>query len=137
MNTGDDVKTFMLASEQEVFDQMVPINQQACLYMDLCKEEFHELHDSFKSFDRVNVAKEAMDLVWVVIGLCHSMGIPLQEVWNEVARSNLSKIVDGKVIKNAAGKVMKPVGWTPPNIDAVVHPTESNHVTSISNKSEH
>jgi predicted HAD superfamily Cof-like phosphohydrolase len=39
--------------------------------------------------------------------------------WHEVARSNLDKIdrKTMKVIKNELGKVMKPEGWRPPELD--------------------
>lgn len=38
----------------------------------------------------------------------------------EVTRSNLDKIVDGKVIKNEAGKIQKPEGWVGPDIVGVL-----------------
>jgi predicted HAD superfamily Cof-like phosphohydrolase len=42
--------------------------------------------------------------------------------WNEVARSNLDKIdsVTGKVKKREDGKVMKPEGWKPPQLENFV-----------------
>ena len=50
------------------------------------------------------------------------MQIPQQDVWNEVARSNLAKIDDetGKVLKRVDGKVLKPEGWTPPDIKSIL-----------------
>jgi predicted HAD superfamily Cof-like phosphohydrolase len=49
-------------------------------------------------------------------------GYDVDGAWAEVARSNLCKIdaVTGKVIKNKNGKVMKPDGWTPPNLKPFV-----------------
>ena len=42
-------------------------------------------------------------------------------MWDEVARSNLAKISpDGKVHKRGDGKVLKPEGWTPPNIKDII-----------------
>jgi predicted HAD superfamily Cof-like phosphohydrolase len=45
-------------------------------------------------------------------------GYKVDEAWAEVARSNLAKIdpTTGKVTKRADGKVLKPEGWTPPNL---------------------
>lgn len=41
----------------------------------------------------------------------------------EVNRSNLAKIVDGKVIRDAvSGKILKPEGWTPPNLAPFFNP---------------
>jgi len=46
----------------------------------------------------------------------------IEGAWNEVARSNLAKIdkTTGKVIKRKDGKVMKPEGWSPPNLKPFV-----------------
>jgi predicted HAD superfamily Cof-like phosphohydrolase len=45
----------------------------------------------------------------VIEGLEHTLDLPQQEIWNEVARSNLSKISTiGKVLKREDGKVIKP-----------------------------
>jgi predicted HAD superfamily Cof-like phosphohydrolase len=47
--------------------------------------------------------------------------LPQQKIWNEVSRSNLSKISpNGKVIKREDGKVLKPEGWSPPNIKEIL-----------------
>jgi predicted HAD superfamily Cof-like phosphohydrolase len=42
--------------------------------------------------------------------------------WEEVKRSNLDKIdyETGKVIRRADGKILKPEGWTPPNLESFV-----------------
>jgi len=37
-------------------------------------------------------------------------------VFAEVHRSNMAKLVDGKVIRREDGKVLKPEGWTPPDV---------------------
>lgn len=38
----------------------------------------------------------------------------------EVTRSNLDKVVDGKVLRREDQKIMKPENWTPPQIAAVL-----------------
>jgi predicted HAD superfamily Cof-like phosphohydrolase len=60
-----------------------------------------------------------MDMIWVILGYCKMKGFDVYGAWNEVARSNLAKIdvQTGKVVKNEAGKVMKPEGWQPPQLD--------------------
>jgi len=53
--------------------------------------------------------------------VARGMGIPLREVWDEVQRSNMAKVVDGKVVRDPhTGKVLKPEGWTAPDIAAVL-----------------
>jgi predicted HAD superfamily Cof-like phosphohydrolase len=44
----------------------------------------------------------------------------LDEVFKEVHRSNMAKLVDGKVIRREDGKILKPAGWTPPDIKGVL-----------------
>jgi predicted HAD superfamily Cof-like phosphohydrolase len=49
------------------------------------------------------------------------LGLPFSLAWLEVSRSNLAKISDnGEVIKNDAGKIMKPKGWTAPDIRSLI-----------------
>ena len=38
------------------------------------------------------------------------------DAFNEVHRSNMAKLVDGKVIRRDDGKVLKPEGWQPPQL---------------------
>jgi predicted HAD superfamily Cof-like phosphohydrolase len=50
------------------------------------------------------------------------MGADAQGAWNEVVRSNMSKIdpATGKVIKRDDGKILKPANWSPPNLTKYV-----------------
>ena len=117
MNSNDDVKVFMEACDQTE----TGLGDQAHLYMKLIQEEFYELVDGYKNENIVEIADACADLKWVIEGLEHTLNIPQQEVWDEVARSNLQKIgPDGKVLKRYDGKVQKPEGWTPPNIKAII-----------------
>lgn len=90
--------------------------QQAKLYMKLIREEFEELQEGFKNNDIVETADACGDLIWVILGLANSLGIPMRAVWQEVATSNMSKTVEGKVIKRDDGKILKPDTYFPPNI---------------------
>ena len=121
MNTRDDVKQFMLAGEQVVKQEPNSnFDSQAILYYNLVKEEFQELTEAVHNADIVETADACADLIWVVEGLCHSLGIPLQKIWDEVARSNFSKTVDGKLIKREDGKVLKPNTYSPPNLKPIL-----------------
>lgn len=119
MNSNDDVKTFMLAGEQKVYTNPELTNErhaQAELYLQLVTEEYNELKEAFQNNDLIEIADACADLKWVIEGLEHSLGIPQQSVWDEVSRSNMSKMVDGKLIKRADGKVLKPDTFVQPNI---------------------
>ncbi len=117
MNSRDDVAKFMYACDQNAKD----FGPQANLYMGLIIEEYKELVVAFGNRDMVEIADACADLKWVIEGLEHTLGIPQQEVWDEVARSNLAKIsASGKVEKREDGKVLKPEGWTPPDIKSIL-----------------
>ena len=66
--------------------------------------------------DLVEVADGLADMVWVIMGMCNSIGIDFDKIWEEVKSSNMSKFVDGKFIKNEAGKIMKPETYFKPDI---------------------
>jgi predicted HAD superfamily Cof-like phosphohydrolase len=119
MNSNDDVKTFMLAGEQKVYINPAITDDrtnQAELYLKLVTEEYNELIEAFRNNDLIEIADACADLKWVIEGLEHSLGIPQQSVWDEVSKSNMSKMVDGKLIKRADGKVLKPDTFVQPNI---------------------
>jgi predicted HAD superfamily Cof-like phosphohydrolase len=117
MDSRNDVKVFMDACDQKSHD----FGKQAELYVDLIVEEFKELMTAYGNRDLVEIADACADLKWVIEGLEHTLKIPQQAVWDEVARSNLAKIgEDGKVHKREDGKVLKPEGWTPPDIKSIL-----------------
>ena len=51
-----------------------------------------------------------------VLVLNHGMQGIYDDAFNEVHRSNMAKLVDGKVLRREDGKVLKPEGWQPPQL---------------------
>jgi predicted HAD superfamily Cof-like phosphohydrolase len=64
---------------------------------------------------RLKLAKELADLQYVVTGAAVSFGINLDEAFDAVHESNMSKLVDGKAVKDEGGKVQKGPNYHPPN----------------------
>ena len=116
MNYQKDVSEFMILGEQKVSPVLNLKNDQTQLYMNLIEEEFNETLNAFIEADLVEVADCLADMVWVIMGMCNSAGIDFDKVWKEVKSSNMSKFVDGKFIKNDAGKIMKPKTYFKPDI---------------------
>ena len=116
MNYQKDVSEFMISGEQKVSPVLNLKNDQTQLYMNLIEEEFNETLNAFIEDDLVEVADGLADMVWVIMGMCNSAGIDFDKIWEEVKSSNMSKFVDGKFIKNDAGKIMKPETYFKPNI---------------------
>ena len=108
----NDVVKFIEACDQP----KTPEN--AKLYDKLIREEFDEYVGALLLKDEVETLDACMDMIWVILGFCYMKGYDVTGAWNEVARSNLAKIdpETGKVIKRQDGKVLKPEGWTPPQL---------------------
>jgi predicted HAD superfamily Cof-like phosphohydrolase len=107
-----DVSVFIAACEQQKCEA------NASLYRNLIAEEFNEFIQANNKNDEVEKLDACMDMIWVILGFCIMKDYDVQGAWDEVARSNLSKIdkATGKVIKRADGKVLKPEGWKPPEL---------------------
>jgi len=112
-NPFQDQASFMRACDQTVG---VENRNQYALYLDLIREEVQELEDSRHPVSDLDAL---IDILVVTIGAIHSMGADAEGAWNEVMRSNLDKIdpESGTVLKRGDGKVLKPEGWTAPNLD--------------------
>jgi predicted HAD superfamily Cof-like phosphohydrolase len=108
-----DVVTFIEACEQEKNEQNV------ALYRDLIVEEFNEYISAVNAKDNVEQLDACMDMIWVILGHCYMKGWDVKGAWNEVALSNLKKIdpKTKKVIKRQDGKILKPEGWKPPQLE--------------------
>tara|TARA_R110000868_G_scaffold317705_1_gene578492 strand:- start:20 stop:388 length:369 start_codon:yes stop_codon:yes gene_type:complete len=117
-NPFRDQAKFMRACDQSVEEFNA---DQFNLYMKLIEEECRELGDAVGQHDKVETLDALIDILVVTIGAIHSMGADAEGAWKEVMSTNFAKIgEDGKVRKREDGKVLKPVGWTPPNLKPFV-----------------
>ncbi len=87
------------------------------LRIDLIEEELNELKKAISENDIKEVADALTDILYVVYGAGHAFGINLDNCFDEVQRSNMSKLgEDGKPIYNDNGKVMKGPNYFKPDI---------------------
>ena len=118
-NPFRDQEKFMRACDQSVegFNQ-----EQFKLYLSLIEEEFKELQVAVNNTDQLETLDALIDILVVTIGSIHSMGADAEGAWKEVMSTNFAKIDKdtGKVRKREDGKVLKPVGWTPPELEQFV-----------------
>ena len=71
--------------------------------------------------DVTEIADALGDSIYVEVGMALEYGIPLDHVWQEIQDSNMKKFPGGKVIRRESdGKVLKPEGWKPPDIETVI-----------------
>jgi predicted HAD superfamily Cof-like phosphohydrolase len=113
-----DVSVFLSAVGQETpATPQKTVSDQAQLYKELIEEEVTEFWDAEAMGDDVEEIDACFDMIWVIVGYMKSRGLDCEVIWDEGAKSNLSKIdpVTGLVRKRADGKIMKPEGWQPPD----------------------
>jgi predicted HAD superfamily Cof-like phosphohydrolase len=83
----------------------------------LIQEEFDELQEAMATGNLAAVAKEMADLLYVTYGTAVSYGIDMEAVFQEVHRSNLSKVGG---YKRTDGKWVKPPTYSPADIESIV-----------------
>ena len=88
------------------------------------QEEVDEFVEAWEDGDEAGQADALIDLVYVAMGTAHLMGLPWQALWDEVQRANMTKqraSADGSDSKRGnALDVVKPPGWTPPDIEGIL-----------------
>ena len=91
------------------------------LRIDLIKEELEELTEAMNNKDLLEVADALTDILYVTYGAGHAFGINLDQCFEEVQNSNMSKLdKNGKPIYNNAGKVMKGPNYFKPDLSKFV-----------------
>ena len=122
MSNFSKVGTFMKTFGQDVKDKPAfstdKINK---LRIDLIKEELAELTEAMKNNDLLEVADALTDILYVTYGAGHAFGIDLDNCFEEVQNSNMSKLDEnGKPIYNESGKVMKGPNYFKPDLSKFV-----------------
>ena len=122
MSNFQSVKKFMETFGQEIKDKTEFPNEKIVqLRYDLIKEELEELNQAIKDKDLKEVADALTDILYVTYGAGHAFGVDLNKCFDEVQRSNMSKLgSDGKPIYNENGKVMKGPNYFKPNLSKFI-----------------
>ena len=115
-NTFKDIDTFATACDQPAS----PENYK--MYLGLIDEEYGELVDAVDADDKVDQLDALVDILVVTMGAIRAAGWDGEAAWKEVMDTNFAKIdaTTGKVIKREDGKVLKPEGWTAPELSQFI-----------------
>jgi len=128
-NFYTDVKDFHIAFGQRVGEKPeLPDTAERTLRMKLLAEEMYEYTVAENENDLTEIADALADIIYIACGTAVSYGIPLDKVYAEVHRSNMAKLVDGKPLYREDGKVMKPTGWTPPDVEGVLKKSHEDFI---------
>ena len=122
MSNFNKVKIFMNTYGQDVKEKAsFPEKQIVQLRIDLIEEELNELKEAINNNDIVEIADALTDILYVTYGAGHSFGIDLDKCFDEVQKSNMSKLgEDGKPIYNDSGKVMKGPNYFAPDLKKII-----------------
>ena len=102
---------------------IIPQDNEGHRCVKLISEETRELITAIKSRDLDGIAHNIADAIYVLYGTALTYGIDMRPIWDEVHRSNMTKI-GGKI--NSYGKLMKPSTYRPPDIVKILRKLRSN-----------
>ncbi|MDB9793064.1 nucleoside triphosphate pyrophosphohydrolase family protein [Pelagibacteraceae bacterium] len=122
MTNFEYVRKFMETFGQNIREKAeFPDKKIIALRYDLIQEELDELKEAIDNKDIKEVADALTDILYVTYGAGHAFGINLDKCFEEVQKSNMSKLgSDGKPIYNETGKVMKGPNYFKPNLNKFV-----------------
>ena len=122
MTNFEKVGLFMKTFGQEVKTKAELSNDKINnLRISLINEELGELKEAIKNNDLKEAADALTDILYVTYGAGHAFGINLDKCFEEVQRSNMSKLGDeGKPIYNEFGKVMKGPKYFKPDLSKFI-----------------
>lgn len=121
MTREDKVRQFREAAGKGTYSDSD--ESEADLVFTCIQEEFSEFLEASLDFEendtgttRASLVKEWADLQYVVSQAAVFYRIPADAAFNRVHLSNMSKVVDGKIIFRDDGKIMKPEGYEAPDM---------------------
>ena len=123
MTNFEKVRLFMKTFGQEVkIKPSLSTDKINNLRISLIDEELEELKNAIKNNDLKEAADALTDILYVTYGAGHAFGIDLDKCFDEVQRSNMSKLdKDGKPIYNESGKVMKGPKYFKPDLSKFIN----------------
>tara|TARA_B100000686_G_scaffold5903_1_gene5948 strand:+ start:504 stop:893 length:390 start_codon:yes stop_codon:yes gene_type:complete len=124
-NPIEQVKEFADTFNIEYSDDMnVNIDESTIdLRFRLMQEENLEYLEAAKNKDIVEVADALGDILYILCGtiLTHGLQHKIVEVFNEIQRSNMSKLdINGKPVFREDGKILKGPNYFKPNIKEIL-----------------
>ena len=122
MTNFEKVGVFMKTFGQEIKTKpSLSSDKINTLRINLIEEELNELKHAIENKDLKETIDALTDILYVTYGAGHAFGVDLDKCFEEVQKSNMSKLgEDGKPIFNENGKVMKGPKYFKPNISKFV-----------------
>jgi len=121
----EDIEAFHLrfGLRGPTIPQLLPSEELFEFRKGFMHEELTEFEEAHERGDLVEAADALIDLVYVAMGTAHMMGLPWDELWNDVQRANMEKVraqAADESKRGTAFDVVKPPGWNPPQGAAII-----------------
>lgn len=144
MSHHNQVAEFMRAGNQTVrTTPTIPDAEESWLRANLLYEEVSEFTAARTRCERaisvkderevrgaiIEMADALGDMCVIIYGTAHAYGIDLEKVLDEICASNATKVIDGRVVKRADGKLLKPDTFVAPDLRAAVFGNPDNTYT--------
>lgn len=116
----EDIKKLneVLALNVREKPEIIPQSEVKFMYNLIHEEVVEELLPALEeNKDLVKIADGIVDSIVVLLGAAVHYGIDVRPIWDEIQKTNLAK-KGGE--KRADGKILKPIGWTPPDIKSII-----------------
>jgi len=122
LTNSSKVWDFMYTFGQDpIMKPTLPDGDLAALRFELIAEEVEELAVALADQDIVEIADALTDILYVTYGAGHAFGIDLDKCFEEVHRSNMSKLDEnGQPIYREDGKVLKGPGYSQPRLGPII-----------------
>ena len=122
MTNFEKVGVFMKTFNQDVkVSASLSSEKINSLRISLINEELEELKQAISEKNLTEVADALTDILYVTYGAGHAFGINLDKCFEEVQKSNMSKLgKDGNPIYNEFGKVMKGPDYFKPDLSKFI-----------------
>lgn len=100
----------------------IPLLLDKKLSYNLIHEELNEFYEAMKDNNIIEVADALGDLIYVVYCAANIWGIDLEDIFNEIHRSNMTKVwSDGTVHRRPEdGKILKPQNYSPAELTTII-----------------
>lgn len=124
-DVGDFHKKFGLPGVHEDLKPHLLTDDDFTFRYSFMQEELTEMHLAHEEGDLAKFADAIADLVYVALGTAQMAHIPFDRVWAEVQRANMTKeratgADDSRSSRKNSLDVVKPAGWTPPDIEGAL-----------------
>ena len=92
--------------------------EESNLKFKLIQEELNEYKEACSDEDLVEVCDAIIDLTYVIYGMVvqHGLTEVFDKMFEEVHKSNMSKLENGKVLTRSDGKILKGSEYFKPNL---------------------